>query len=429
MKLNRLTLQSVIAFACGCSALVSSASAADLGGNCCADLEERIAELEATTARKGNRKVSLAISGWVSSQLYWFDDGREKNVYVVDNNHDLSSNVKFTGTAQINSEWKVGYNLWIYTNPVSSLTANDLVDSGSSGLVVNHSHWFVQSEKLGKLSVGRLSMGADNATVFTDFSGTLFPANAVTFDGGFLRLVNKATGQYAGSDWQTVGFWCEHIGLGIANDCAGLPQNGVRYDTPTFGGFSFTASWAADDYWDIAARYNGEFGDFKVSAATAYSESTDDNIQGIGIEAQNDNQYFQVGGMVKHQPSGLWLHGSYGRNFIDNGPNFADDHPTIVGWYTKGGWSQKLNPLGVTHFYAEYGRNEDGFAHGAQLDGAQVLSSEVDRMGLGIVQEIDAASMSFWAKWKRHELEATTTAGGFEAEAANMLFAGAVIFY
>ena len=44
---------------------VGSASAADLGGNCCADLEERIAELEATTARKGNRKVSLTVSGWV----------------------------------------------------------------------------------------------------------------------------------------------------------------------------------------------------------------------------------------------------------------------------------------------------------------------------------------------------------------------------
>ena len=48
---------------------VSSASAADLGGNCCADLEERIAELEATTARKGNRKVSLTISGWVAEQV------------------------------------------------------------------------------------------------------------------------------------------------------------------------------------------------------------------------------------------------------------------------------------------------------------------------------------------------------------------------
>ena len=37
-------------------------TAADLGGDCCADLEERIAELEATTARKGNRKVKLEVS-------------------------------------------------------------------------------------------------------------------------------------------------------------------------------------------------------------------------------------------------------------------------------------------------------------------------------------------------------------------------------
>ena len=45
------------------------AVAADLGGDCCADLEERVAELEATTARKGNRKVSLTISGWVNQAL------------------------------------------------------------------------------------------------------------------------------------------------------------------------------------------------------------------------------------------------------------------------------------------------------------------------------------------------------------------------
>ena len=78
-----------------------SASAADLGGNCCADLEERIAELEATTARKGNRKVSLTVTGWVSSQIFWFDAGDESNVYVNDNSNDLSSNFKFTGSATI----------------------------------------------------------------------------------------------------------------------------------------------------------------------------------------------------------------------------------------------------------------------------------------------------------------------------------------
>ena len=43
--------------AVGVLAGMTAANAADLGGNCCSDLEERIAELEATTARKGNRKV------------------------------------------------------------------------------------------------------------------------------------------------------------------------------------------------------------------------------------------------------------------------------------------------------------------------------------------------------------------------------------
>ena len=78
-----------------------SASAADLGGNCCADLEERIAELEATTARKGNRKVSLTISGWVGQQVVGWDDGYEQNAYVGDIGATLSSHFKFTGQATI----------------------------------------------------------------------------------------------------------------------------------------------------------------------------------------------------------------------------------------------------------------------------------------------------------------------------------------
>ena len=45
------------------------ASAADLGGDCCADIEERIAELEATAARKGNRKVSASVSGHVNEAV------------------------------------------------------------------------------------------------------------------------------------------------------------------------------------------------------------------------------------------------------------------------------------------------------------------------------------------------------------------------
>ncbi|MBS0235356.1 MAG: porin, partial [Proteobacteria bacterium] len=72
--MNKYSLSALMAAGLVAGGLTtSSASAADLGGNCCADLEERIAELEATTARKGNRKVSLTVSGWVGQQVMWWD--------------------------------------------------------------------------------------------------------------------------------------------------------------------------------------------------------------------------------------------------------------------------------------------------------------------------------------------------------------------
>ena len=69
----------------------SSALAADLGGDCCADLEERVATLEATTARKGNRKVSLTVSGWMNQNILVWDDGDESDAYVTSNGNDLGA--------------------------------------------------------------------------------------------------------------------------------------------------------------------------------------------------------------------------------------------------------------------------------------------------------------------------------------------------
>ena len=89
-----------------------SAKAADLGGDCCADLEERVAELEATTARKGNRKVSLTLSGWVNEAVFWWDDGTEKNAYVGTNNLE-QSRFRFTGEAKIDKDWSAGYTIEI----------------------------------------------------------------------------------------------------------------------------------------------------------------------------------------------------------------------------------------------------------------------------------------------------------------------------
>ena len=78
-----------IAAALGLVVGVGSARAADLGGNCCADLEERIAELEATTARKGNRKMSLTITGQVHRMVLWWDDGHSSKHLLRHRQHQL----------------------------------------------------------------------------------------------------------------------------------------------------------------------------------------------------------------------------------------------------------------------------------------------------------------------------------------------------
>ena len=57
--------------------------------------------MEATTARKGNRKVSLTVSGWVGEQVMWWDDGAEQNVYVTGLGSTLASHFKFTGQATL----------------------------------------------------------------------------------------------------------------------------------------------------------------------------------------------------------------------------------------------------------------------------------------------------------------------------------------
>ncbi len=124
-------------------AMAGSASAADLGGNCCADLEERVAELEATTARKGNRKMSLTVSGQVNRADHALDTGASMaecirrcsgsgcrrnsgtGTYLGLDNTNSSTRFGFAGNAAINPEWKAGFSI--------------LIDVGSAGRSSNAS--------------------------------------------------------------------------------------------------------------------------------------------------------------------------------------------------------------------------------------------------------------------------------------------------
>lgn len=402
----------------------SSAQAADLGGNCCADLEERIAELEATTVRKGNRKVSLTISGWVAEQVMWWDDGTESNVYVTGVGTTLSSHFKMTGAAQITPGWTAGYVLHVEVGTADPLTSVDQHhDDGGEGVRAYQSYWFLKSESLGKLSLGQLSPASDNAAILVDGSGSLVPANWVLFDNQAFGL--RVNGIYTGANWGDLA-QCQSWGtggLGAAGDCGGFagPGNYIRYDTPTFGGFSASASWGEDDAWDAAVRYAGEFAGFKVAATGAYfSQNDTSNVLG-----HDRGSNWQVGAYVQHIPTGLFAYGAYGADI--NTPDGAYDFGAER-WYVKAGLRQRWTSLGHTVLYGEYGQKNDNIDCGRgngnnayngtndqafDCDGANhATGGQLTQWGLGVVQEIDSAAMSLWLSYRHFDGEIDCTAGG-----------------
>ena len=84
------------------------ANAADLSGDCCADLEERVAELESTTVRKGNKKVKVEFYGRLNRVVTFWDDGAEQNGYVLNNSYS-PSRWGVRGKTKINDGWSSGF--------------------------------------------------------------------------------------------------------------------------------------------------------------------------------------------------------------------------------------------------------------------------------------------------------------------------------
>ena len=127
-----------------------------------------------------------------------------------------------------------------------------------------------------------------------------------------------------------------------------------------------------------------------------------------------------------------------------NGPAFVQSNPDTDVWYIKPFWRKTWSPAGATTLFGEYGQYNDQFAAGTNLcsfttfagsnlgnfcaptatlslgggaltassvpgdilKGAFVTGSEVQRWGLGVVQEIDSAAMHVFARWQHQEMSA-----------------------
>ena len=433
--MKKYSLSALVAAGVLAGGMATSASAADLGGNCCADLEERIADLESTTARKGNRKVSLTISGWVSQQLIFWNDGVESNVYITDvGTVSIGSHVKFSGQATIAPGWAAGYVLNLEAVQNDSLLVDQNNDNGiapsalaavagggAGAIGIESSYWFVKSDQLGRVSLGKQSSAADNQAIIVDGSGSLVVANYVLYDSNafFLRNSDASGGALSGLRFGGIAS-CAPLdgGGGVSGDCDGYISNNIRYDSPVFAGFSASYSWGEDDQWAVSGRYSGEGSGFKLNLAVAYNESTDENGPGgLAPHLNLQAQAIQFGGYLEHVATGLFVYGAYSKEFIDtlvpiiNGVAFdASAKPEGDQFYIKGGIRQKWNPLGHTVIFGEYQSAQD--RQDATTFLAGVTASDFQQYGVGAVQEVDAAAMSLWIGYRHYSADLTCGAAG-----------------
>lgn len=431
------------------------AQAADLGGNCCADLEERVAELEATTARKGNRRVSLTVSGQVNEAVLFWDDGSETNAYVGTNSNSRTR-FRFVGDAKISADWSAGYLLEIGVRAAAFEDLSQRSDDGAraSPFDLRHSAWWIDSKTYGRVWVGQTSNASDGITeINLSNGGTLAGSEFVgTAPALFnLRPSGSAAGLagLSGLTWRDIGY------DNNANPGETGRFNLVRYVSPTLAGFIFSAAWGEDDFWDVALRYAGEFGGFRVAAGIGYLQANDAGIQncanlsGAGLDTNVDCHQIGLSGSIMHVATGLYIHGAYGELTDENrralfGRNVkdTDDH-----WYVQGGIEQKFFGLGKTTILGEYfqGNAGAGMTAGLRRDvlaadtinlsgaDAQIGSTELEFWGVGIVQNIEAAAMDLYLGYRSYSADVKLVNGlgdavdGRSLEDFQMVTAGAII--
>ncbi len=407
----------------GAFALAGSGHAADLAGDCCADLEERISELEATAVRKGNRNVSLEVSGQVNEAVLYWDNGSETNTYQV-TNMVSQSRFRFVGSARVNADLSAGYLLEIGIAGARSDAVDPTTDEGSS-VSVRHSAWWLQSKSLGRVWLGQTSQATDGITeINIANTGHFASQNAAGQAGGlYLTLGNGAPttsrlGVFMGG--QNLG------GTGTTDSAQigeGNRRNLVKYESPTLAGFAVSASWGEDDFWDVALRYAGEFSGFKVALGIGYEQTTDGpGVPGIAslnserncavplVPAGGDVHCDQIGlsGAVMHVPTGLFAHAAYGIRRDEHSKRLwgADADDTSTQLYVQAGIEQNWLGIGKTTLFGEYQEWDIGATN-------KWFATDMTMWGIGINQSLPAAAMDLYVSYRNYgDLRAIDTFAG-----------------
>ena len=454
---SRLAIAAAAGFFIGGIA-VSSAQAADLGGDCCADLEERVAELEATTVRKGNRKVSLELSGHVNRMIVYWDDDINDDIYFLDNS-ESETRFRLKGDASFAPGWTAGFLIEVEVVDGEGATANQLVDDATSSadgdaddnsegaINARKMSWHIKNDQLGKITVGRDSPATDDINQINIADNPIADGEIDNIRGFRLSRPEGTFGCNGASCVTTV-----TLNTIMANVDT-RRANGIRYDSPSLFGLVISAFYGEDDLADIGIRYKKEWNSIQFVGGIGYLWDTDEDPDrtitcpqpGLGlancVDEREDLERLVGSASVMHVPTGLYVfvsgsHDQYG-NFHNSSdgsaPQFLSPVLGEVAPDDATAWALQLGikrpllapSIGKTTLWVEYAQwNDFGVnRNAASLGGyftasnSEITDSSADRWGLGIVQDIDPAAMQLYLGAFMHETDVRVATNGIAAGA------------
>ena len=326
---------------------VQAKSKADMA----ADTANKATEAAQATAQRevksGQERVKLAVSGQVNRAVNIADDGKNTAAYYVDNDAS-NSRVRFMGNAKMTDDLTLGSRLEVAFAPDESSQVSQNNESPGDFINERWAEVSLASKQFGKISLGKGDTASNN-TAEVDLSRTDVVAYSSVADIAGGMLFRQSRGDHNITTIKVSDAFNNQDGLSR--------QSRVRYDTPSFYGFSLAGSAVSNQRADAALLWGGQGYGFQAAGAAAISNPNQDNT----------NHKYDGSFSILHEKTGLNLTLSAGLLDRDN-----QSDPT--NFFAKPGWIANFFDVGYTAFSVDYTRSlnlptgtDDGYSIGAAL--------------------------------------------------------------
>lgn len=221
--------------------------------------------------------IDVKLSGQVSRMIVAPNDASGDTIQHQDIGWS-GSRFRITGEEKLDNGYTAGFRLeqQLQSNPSFGSAGAGQVNGGNDDFIDNRYQDIYVKGSFGKVSVGK-GDGAANGGTEEDLSGTILSSSSNHQDNWGNYIIVAGDDPADNVTWDSI--FTMNDGISRVNR--------LRYDTPSFGGVSFSASMDQGDAYEIAARYKGNFSGTKLQATAFYVDTQDfaNDAEVLGMSA------------------------------------------------------------------------------------------------------------------------------------------------